>query len=221
MVPWSSSTRFPPSRAPHAGEKQAQLGKPTPKVRVPLLLRPLLCAHTAVHRELTSGSRSPRRPETESQPREPSARSAAAARSCRPHAPSSTLDPLLFHTLGVLETRRRRGGTTSSSFPRPLRGWWSVVSLSSPPPFPTERGHRVGSGTERASPSPPAAPPAAVPAVRTAAPAPLWVRDYQAEPGDRIANELPGRSWLRPSAAATNEPRRGGAEGGAERGRRR
>ncbi|KAL6036216.1 hypothetical protein STEG23_023952 [Scotinomys teguina] len=64
--------------------------------------------------------------------------------------------------------------------------------------FPTERGHRVSSGTERASPLPPAVLPA-VPAVRTAAtPAPLRVRDYRAEPGDRIANELRSRPCSAP-----------------------
>lgn len=55
----------------------------------------------------------------------------------------------------------------------------------------------MGRGTERLSPLPPAAPPA-VPAVRTAAPAPLRVRDYQAEPGDRIANEARGRPCSAP-----------------------
>lgn len=56
----------------------------------------------------------------------------------------------------------------------------------------------MGRGTERPSPLPPAAPPAVPAAVRTAAPAPVRVRDYQAEPGDRIANELRGRPCSAP-----------------------
>lgn len=168
------------------GDKQAQLGKPTPKVSP--APPPSAPPRTAVHPALTSSSRSPRRPETESKPWEPPARPAAAVCSPCPHAPSSSQDSLLFHALEVREERRQ--GANSSRF---SREWWSVASLFSPPPLPTaaEQGYQMGSGSRRASPSSPAAPPA-VPAERPAAPAPLPVPDYGAELGDRIANEPRG-----------------------------
>lgn len=115
-VPSEVLRPIPTLSGPRAERRGAQLAKPTPRARVPLSLagapsprprprRPLCPA-------LTSGSRSPRRPEAEPQPREPPARpSSASSCGCRsPHAPRPARSPAPLPRPGRLGEARRAGG---------------------------------------------------------------------------------------------------------------